>query len=131
MLFFQQRGQGSLPRLFLLQRERIAFEDDPIPAGLDEVADVPVVAALRMLEHIVAVITAEAMQRLLRCQQVQFGKGEDFAGAVVLPGFVSHFSVAECAGDKVVICINHRNGVVEGDAVRRNFESLQVLFHEQ
>ena len=131
MLFFQQRGQGSLPRLFLLQHERIAFEDDPIPAGLDEVADVLMVAALRMFEHVVAVIAAETMQGLLRCQLVQSGKREYFAGAVVLPGFVLHFSVAEYAGDKVVICINHRNGVVEGDAVRRSFESLQILFHEQ
>ena len=102
-----------------------------MPTVLDEVADVLVVGALRMFEYIVAVIAAEAMQGLLRCQIVQLGKGEHFAGAVVLPGFVLQFSVAECAGGEVVMRLDHCDGVLEGDVVGCGCQGLQELFHER
>ena len=102
--------------LCFLRRQCIVLEDDFFPACLDEVADILVVGILGVLEHIVAVIGTETMQGLLRCQIVQLGEGEDFARAVVLPGFVLQFSVAECGGGEVVMRVDHRDGGVERDA---------------
>ena len=49
----------------LLRRQRIAAELDAIPAGLHEVPDVLVIRSIRVLQYIVPIVCAEAMQCLL------------------------------------------------------------------
>lgn len=121
----------KLYKLRLLRCQRAAAEFDAVPARLHEVADVLVVRAVRIAEHVLAVVVAEAMQCLLLRQAVQAGEREQFARAVVLSGLVAHLAIGEGGRGEVVQRVDDGHRVVECHAVGGVVQSLQksVQFH--
>lgn len=82
-----------------------------------------------MLQHVIAVVAAEAVQGLLRGELLQLGKGKNLARAVVLTGGVVEFAVAESGGRKVVMRVNHGDSVSKIHTFRRGGEGVQEVFH--
>ena len=61
-----------------LHRKRQSIrEGHTIPAALHEVADVPVIRAVRVLEHVVAVEAAEELERGVFVKPIQLREAED------------------------------------------------------
>ena len=87
------------------------------PTGAHKVANVLVIRSIRMLQHIITIVRAETGQGFLWGQVLQSRKGKQFAGAVVLPGFIRQFAILEDGGGEVIVGVDNGNGVGEGDAV--------------
>ncbi len=69
------------------------------------------------------------MQGLLRGELVQFGKGENFAGTVVLPCGIVQFTIAEGGGGEVIMRVDHGDGVSKIHAVGRGGEGVEQVLH--
>lgn len=117
--------------LSLFKHQRVALKHNPRPTYFHKIADVLMIAGLRGFQHIVAIIRAEAMQRLLHAQILQFGERKNFARAVVLPGGIVQFAVAKRGRCEVVMRVDNGNAVVKIDAFRCAGERVQKSFHKQ
>lgn len=83
------------------------------------------VGSCGVFEHVFAVVVAEAVQGLRWRESLQFGEGEDLAGAVVLAGFVEQVAVAEFGRGEVIQRVDYGDGVGEGDGFGGVVQALQ------
>ncbi len=87
------------------------------------------VGGFGVLQHVVAVVAAKAVQGLLRGELVQFRKGKYFARAVVLPCGVVEFAIAKSGGSEIILRVDDGDGVSEIDAVGRSGEGVEQVVH--
>jgi len=97
--------------------QRIALILNSAPAMFDKVADILMIACLRMPQYIVTIICAEAGEGFRWCQVLQLCKRKQFAGAVVLPGCIHQFAIFESGRGEIVMGVDHGDGVGKGNAV--------------
>jgi len=56
------------------------------------------ISAIRVQQHLIAVIAAKASQGLLRGKTLQLGKGKQLARAGILALFIHQFTILKAAG---------------------------------
>ena len=89
-----------MPGRLLHLRQRFTFKSNSLPPESLEVADILVVAALRIFQHIRPVEIPEQRQRFLFIQPFQLCKRENLARAVIFARFIHLFSVGNFVGVK-------------------------------
>ena len=93
-----------------------------------KVAYILMIAYFRMLQYIITIVNAKAGEGFLWCQVLHLCKRKQFAGAVVLPGFIHKFAIFEGGGGEVVQRVDHCNGVGKSNVVRAAAKLLQKSF---
>jgi hypothetical protein len=86
-----------------------------------------------MLEHIVAIVTAEAGQGLIRVKRMQLGKCKDLARTLVATGWVFDTivssAIAEGARRVMVMLRDHRHHLLKLDRPRILTQAFQQGFN--